>query len=88
MNTDCLWEVCWRVPLRRSKKRWAVDKNGPKLCGVTDSLFVSFESSWSTRHVQWFYYVTLHQPGVSAGLISAGSLVLQACSQRPNLNTQ
>jgi hypothetical protein len=87
MNTDRLWEVCWRVPLCRSKKVWAVDESGPELCGVTDSLCRSFVSSWSTRDMQWFYYMTLRQPGVSAGLISAGSLVLQACSQRRNLNT-
>jgi hypothetical protein len=88
MNTDLLWEVCWRVPLRRSKKGWAVAESGPELCGVTDSLFKSFESSWSTRDVHWFYYMTLRQPGVSDGLISAGPLVLQACSQFRNLNTR
>jgi len=68
MNTVWLREVYWRVPLRRSKKEWAMDKNGPELCGVTGSLFRSFESSWSTRDVRWFYYMTLRQPGVSAGL--------------------
>jgi len=68
MNTDWLWEMYWGVPLRRSKNEWAVDENGPELCGVTGSLFRSFESSWSTRDVQWLYSVTLRQPGVSAGL--------------------
>jgi len=88
MNTDWLWEVCWRGPLRRSRKGWAMDENAPELCGVTDSLFRSCKSSWSTRDVQWFYYMALRQPGVSAGLISPGWLLLQASSQRRNLNTQ
>jgi len=66
MNTDWLWEVYWRVPLRRAKKGWAVDERGPELCGVTGSLLRSFESSWSTRDVQWFCYVTLRQPDVKS----------------------